>query len=391
MAAPGAYPYQWLWDAGFIALGWATIDGARAWRELETLFRGQAPDGFLPHVLAHHPPDGRFPEPDLWGRPGDPATSGITQPPVLASVALRLLEQAPTAGSEAAASRLWPRLVAFHRWFHQARDPAGRGVVVSLHPWETGMDDSPAWDGPLHRVVPGSGLRAPAGDRPASDAYPRFLALVAELREAGYDSALLLEKGSFLVADVCTNAVLARADADLVRLGRRLGAGQEDVSSAAAWAARSAAGLVSLWDEDAGLFLSRDLLTGGLLPCGTAASFLGLWSGAATAAQAQRLVHHLRRWGQDLRLVPSSDPGAPGFDPRRFWRGPVWVNVNWMVAEGLREHGEDGLAERIALETRGLLEGAGMREHFDPRTGEGLGATDFSWTAALARWWLEME
>ena len=77
--------------------------------------------------------------------------------------------------------------------------------------------------------------------------------------------------------------------------------------------------------------------------------------------------------------------------PRRFWRGPVWVNVNWMVAEGLREHGEDGLAERIALETRRLLEGAGMREHFDPRTGAGLGATDFSWTAALARWWLEME
>src|SRR5207244_5021066 len=108
--------------------------------------------------------------------------------------------------------------------------------------------------------VPGSGLRAPAGDRPASDAYPRFLALVAELREAGYDSALLLEKGSFLVADVCTNAVLARADADLVRLGRRLGAGQEDVSRAAAWGARSAAGLVCWWDEVAGLFMCRGSL-----------------------------------------------------------------------------------------------------------------------------------
>ena len=46
VASPHVYPYQWLWDSGFIALGWATIDRARAWRELETVFRGQAPDGF---------------------------------------------------------------------------------------------------------------------------------------------------------------------------------------------------------------------------------------------------------------------------------------------------------------------------------------------------------
>ena len=127
------------------------------------------------------------------------------------------------------------------------------------------------------------------------------------------------------------------------------------------------------------------------LPCATSASLLGLWSGAADPSQVERLAAHVEEWARGLRLVPSTDPMEPSFDPRGFWRGSVWINVNWMIAEGLREHGQHALADRIAADSRALLQGAGLREHFDARTGEGLGAADFSWTAALARWWLEME
>ncbi|HEV3378040.1 MAG TPA: hypothetical protein VG126_12245, partial [Thermoleophilaceae bacterium] len=31
------YPHQWNWDSALAALGWAELDPARAWRELETL------------------------------------------------------------------------------------------------------------------------------------------------------------------------------------------------------------------------------------------------------------------------------------------------------------------------------------------------------------------
>jgi len=402
VASPHVYPYQWLWDSGFIALGWATIDGARAWRELETVLRGQAPDGFVPHVLAHRAPGRRFPDPDLWGRPGDPATSGITQPPVLASVALRLLEHARGAGAqsrrqgEAAALRLWPSLMAFHRWLHRERDPLGLGLVVSVHPWETGMDDSPAWDSPLAAVAPRAGpgppeLPGPTADRPGAAAYPRYLGLVDELRAAGYQSSALAVRGSFRVADAGTNAVMARADADLALLGRRLGAGTGDIEEAQGWARRSAEALSTLWDDDAGHFLSHDLVTGRALRPATSASFLGLWSGAASPSQVQRLAAHVEGWARGWHPVPSSDPEAASFDPRGFWRGSVWVNVNWMIAQGLGEHGEGALAQRMAADSRALLQGAGMREHFHARSGEGLGATDFSWTAALARWWLGME
>src|SRR5439155_21419109 len=56
------YPYQWLWDAAFIALGWSTIDRSRAWDELDSVVRGQWSDGMLPHVVYHHPTAQYFPD-----------------------------------------------------------------------------------------------------------------------------------------------------------------------------------------------------------------------------------------------------------------------------------------------------------------------------------------
>ena len=75
---------------------------------------------------------------------------------------------------------------------------------------------------------------------------------------------------------------------------------------------------------------------------------------------------------------------APGFDRRRYWRGPVWANLNWLLARGLRGHGLIAQAAALERTTLSLIERAGMRDYFDPITGDGLGSDDFSWTAAVA-------
>lgn len=103
--SPRLYPYQWLWDAGFIALGWATFDEARAWAELETLFTAQWDDGMIPHIVFHRSEPGYFPGPDAWGAPGPVPSSGITQPPVLATVVRRLFENAKDAEQAEAKAR----------------------------------------------------------------------------------------------------------------------------------------------------------------------------------------------------------------------------------------------------------------------------------------------
>jgi glycogen debranching enzyme len=80
--------------------------------------------------------------------------------------------------------------------------------------------------------------------------------------------------------------------------------------------------------------------------------------------------------------VASSDLLAPEFDRRRYWRGPIWANLNWLLARGLRQHGLAAEAEELEGTTLRLVGEGGMREYFDPVTGEGLGAGEFSWTAA---------
>src|SRR5680860_529958 len=87
--SPQLYPYQWLWDSGFIALGWAAFDEERAWRELEVLFSAQWANGMVPHLIFHRESTGYFPGPDVWRAPGPIPSSGITQPPVLATAVAR--------------------------------------------------------------------------------------------------------------------------------------------------------------------------------------------------------------------------------------------------------------------------------------------------------------
>ena len=105
--------------------------------------------------------------------------------------------------------------------------------------------------------------------------------------------------------------------------------------------------------------------------------------------RARHLIETLEAWGgRGRHLVPSTDPAAPEFEPRRYWRGPVWLIVNWMIADGLGRIGATDLADRIRKDGCALVEKSGFFEYFDPQNGEGCGGGAFTWTAAVALFWL---
>src|SRR5574341_1408570 len=87
--------------------------------------------------------------------------------------------------------------------------------------------------------------------------------------------------------------------------------------------------------------------------------------------------------GSEHYLIPSYDLRGRDFDRRRYWRGPVWINTDWLVWRGLRQHGQTELAGEIEASMTGLGERAGFREYYDPFSAQGYGADQFSWTAAL--------
>jgi glycogen debranching enzyme len=68
---------------------------------------------------------------------------------------------------------------------------------------------------------------------------------------------------------------------------------------------------------------------------------------------------------------------------RRYWRGPTWINAAWLLWLGLVRLGYDDEAAEMAARIRRAVAGAGLREYYDPFTGEGMGATNFSWSALV--------
>jgi Trehalase len=392
----GLYPYQWNWDAAFVAMGWITFDEPRAWRELERLLEGQWADGMVPHIVFHAPADTYFPGPDVWRTPHVPATSGITQPAVLASAARLCLERARgKALAESHLAALYPKMLAWHRWWIAARDPGLTGLVAMLHPWESGMDNSPAWDAPFARVspTPTSDIRrkdlghVDPAMRPSEDFYKRVIALIDLYAGLGWQPERMWAETSFKVADIGLNAVLHRANRDLLALATRFGTRPEQAEIAARLDVTAPA-IDRLWNGAAGIYQSRDLIGGARIDVATSAGLLPLWAGLVDADKLQMLRATLERWAQRARfLVPSSDPDDSRFEPKRYWRGPVWCMMNMMIAEGLADAGCHEFARRIRRDTARLVADSGFMEYFDPLTGDGLGGGHFSWTAAVALYW----
>lgn len=81
--------------------------------------------------------------------------------------------------------------------------------------------------------------------------------------------------------------------------------------------------------------------------------------------------------------VPSYDRYGYGFSPVRYWRGPVWINLDWLLMRGFERYGFREQAERLRRAIVGLVQNAGFYEYFDPISGRGHGSNLFSWTAAL--------
>jgi glycogen debranching enzyme len=74
----------------------------------------------------------------------------------------------------------------------------------------------------------------------------------------------------------------------------------------------------------------------------------------------------------------------PSFTPTNFWRGPVWVNLNWMAVRALQRYGFDAEAADLRARTLSLVARTPTPyEYYNPRTGDGLGSPNYGWTAAL--------
>lgn len=405
--SPFQYPHQWNWDAAFMALGWSNFDLARAHAEIRSLLSAQWRNGMVPHIIYHEGASDYFPPPDFWqmeglAHSGSILSSGLTQPPVLASIVRRMQER--FAGDPRARPFLrevYPKILAWHRWLHVARDADGTGLPCLIHPWESGTDNSPRWLAVLDNLTP---YDLPAytrrdmqhvnpDERPRPQDYERFVFLMDRGRRVQWQDRAIMQSHPFLVQDVMFCSILHQADQDLLFLADVL---DEPTGEIDGWLEQMRGVFTDrFWDEGTGLFLDYDVRTASSIPVNTCATFSPLYAGLASPEQAARLLSehydNPREYAPGTNSqyrVPSTAKDEPDYAPRRYWCGPVWMMTNWVTYHGLRRYGAHDRAATLRAQSLELLQTQGLREYYDPRDGTGLGGTDFAWTAGLALAWL---
>lgn len=344
---PDRWPHRdlWLWDSVFHAFGWRHIDKALAREMIEAVFDGQQPDGRIPHQL------------------GPFKFSAVTQPPLLA---LGIQKLAGDPIDLAWIEHLYAPLTRYLEWDIKNRIDANDGLAHWLidpdplsRSGESGMDNSPRFD---------AATRLNAVD---------------------------------------LNAYLSMECAIMANLARALKRPQD----ADKWTARHLElnRLINqrLWNEEAGFYFDFDSATEKQTGIYAVSGFLPLLCGATEPHQVQRLAAHLdnpQTFGTALPIA--SAVITPGLsEAHDMWRGPMWVNTNWLVARGFAASGRSDLALRLRERTmneveRWYVDLGSLFEFYDefgktppdrlPRKGSLVqmsafhqGVHDYGWTACL--------
>jgi hypothetical protein len=407
--AHGLYPHQWLWDSCFIAIGLRHLDVERAKQELMSLVRGQWHNGMLPNIIFRYDPQYRT-DRNIWRSwlnpfaPDDVTTTGITQPPVLAEAVVQVGKKMTWPERRLWYKSIYPALLAYHQWLYNERDPHGEGLVLQIHPWETGLDNTPPWMAEMHehqlplwiRFIEKTRLdiiinlfrrdtkSVPIDQRFSTIEVLTLFDMQRRLRRKAYNINKVLDHNLLSIEDLAFNSMFIRANQHLRDIAKAI---REDLPDELVLRMeKTEKALDELWDPYSSQYYSRDFVTHRLLKVPTVASLLPLYAGTISPERAKLLVKQIENehiFGPAFP-VPSVPINSFWFQPKRYWQGPAWVNLNWLLIDGLKRYGFNEHASALRESTLEMVEKSGCYEYFDPLTGEAAGADNFSWTAALA-------
>lgn len=406
--AHGLYPHQWLWDSCFIAIGMRHYDIERAQTEIISLLRGQWSNGMLPNMILTYSRASRH-KPEMWRSqvspfaPDNVPTSGITQPPMIAEAVVKIGEKLPMNERRKWYQKVYPAILAYHQWMYNERDPHNEGLVLQIHPWETGLDNTPPWMHELHQHMLPFWIRAIdylkldglftvlrrdrkyalPGERLSTIDGLCLYSIQRRLRRKAYNIDTILTHSILTIEDLSFNSILIRANSCLKSIAKTIDKDlpEELVDSMK----KTKNALEQLWDAYTGQYYSRNFTTHKLIKIPTIATLLPLYAGSVTEERAEHIVKMLKnqRTYATKYPVPTVPANSEWFKQTMYWQGPTWVNMNWLLIEGLKRYGYNEEAENLREKTLKLVETKGFNEYFSPLDGKPAGVANFSWTAAL--------
>ncbi len=376
----GRYHWQWFWDSCFHIIALARLDPAMAIAELDTLLVPQQDDGFIGHLT-------------YWGKRGALMSaiygqsrfgewrrrhSGMIQPPVLAHALEELWLQT---GDDSILTRYLPRVRAFYDWLDRERDIDGEGLIGIVSPYEAGTDNNPSFDRALGLSNPGR---------------TRILWVNQKLdwynivRGNNFNYRKLIERDRFIVIDPFMNAVYGDAWNVLARM-HEADNDTDSATTARTHAVDTTAALNErCWDSERGHYT---YLYGADRHPDTTLSVGAIFPLILQGAPKERIASVMERYVTNpehfwrpfpIPSVAASEDTYDAESEKMIWRGPLCMNLNWLLARGFKSNGYPDAARTIAERSK---EAAfkDFREFYSPETGRGMRGTKFGWaTAAVA-------
>jgi glycogen debranching enzyme len=322
------YVGVWQWDAFFHALAYRHVEMSLAKDQIRIVLDHQREDGMIPDAIHDE---------GTVTHLTHPIEADVTKPPLLAWAAWKLYE---TDGDREFLDEIYEPVVRWNNWWYDYNDTDRNGLCEYLHPFSSGLDDSPLWD---------DGVPVEAPD---------------------------------------LNTYLCMQQEALSHMAGAIGAPDE----ARLWAERADATaqrmLNSMWDPDAGLFWASRPPERQRVNVRTPFNLFPLLTGRMPPEVAARLIAHLTDeqafWPR--YPVPTVALNDPKYQSQIMWRGPTWVNVNYLLVEGLARAGYHDLARDLRRRSLDMMLGdKDIFEYYEPETGDGppKAASTFGWSSAL--------
>lgn len=345
-----SYNYEWFhgfwaWDSWKHAVAVANYDSELAKNQMRALFDYQESNGFIPDCVYRN---NQIEENNYRN----------TKAPLAAWAIWKIYEKTKDANF---LKEFYPKLKLYHNWWYKDRDHDQDGLcefgstdgTLIAGKWESGMDNAVRFD---DSKILKNGEKAYSLDQESVD----------------LNSFLYAEKNYL------------NKMAQVLKL----------TEEAKKWQKESVALKTKIqtqfWDPATGWYYDTTIDGKTLVKVMGCEGYLPIWAEVATPEQGKSMKVNMLNPAIFNTFVPLPTLAAnhPKFKPEGgYWRGPVWLDQSYFGINGLEKYGYNTdanlLAHKLIHNAEGVLDkGTSIRENYQPITGKGLEAYNFSWSAS---------
>jgi len=326
----------WAWDSWRFSAALAKFAPELAKDNIRAMFDYQQPDGMIIDCIYTDPAENNARD---------------SKPPLVSWAVDEIFTHT---GDTAFISEMYPQLMAYYKWWYQKRDHNKNGMceygstngTLEAAVWESGMDNAIRFDD------------------------------TKMLKNEGADDAWSMDQES-----VDLNAYLALECKLLKKFAGILGVTFDGPDNGAQVADY-------FFDKEKGFFFDRRLKDGSFIQEPGCEAYTPMWTEVATADQVKAMMPLLTDTAKFSTYIPFPTVAAdnPKYNPRGYWRGPIWLDQTYFAIRGLRNYGYNKMEDEYTMQVfdrlQGLKEGAPIHENYGTHTGELLKAPHFSWSSS---------